>query len=882
MHLIRRVLATVGVVATIVGCHSSSLTKLVSANPRIIVLNSSFDSVGDLIRWQVDVPNSAPSVRHVVSNEIRGVELAVHGAESLGLRRQVDAHALRGQRIRLTARVKTRKAFALAALHVRRTTGEVRIGDVAESRETANSNWTVLYAVLDVANDASEIEVRLGARGDGEVLVDEVRVVSIGRPSSASVTGSSLSSAQRRALVALGQILALVRYFHPADEGAVADWDSLTVLAVSRVLAMRNESLSEVLNELLSPIAPLTEVYRAGDRPRSMAPFSRGEEPTTWWHHSGLGPEGYAYLNFRVGIDEPETAGLAFAEVPADAFAKCRRATVTLKTEKLDAPMSAHLEMRLVRRGDREESSREKLLGVGLMTRLTRNLPEDVVRIQVGLRGSGHGAAASSGLTFECSGRRPVVLDLRSAVAAVKDVFELGQSLYEAGVSTCAAGACIYVNRKTSEPSDRWIDVPVGAGLRLHMPVVLTRREGRTLPVAAGHFSNTPTNSVWDRATRIAAVLVAWGTLQHFYPYFEEVRVDWSRELEPALDAAAASRSPAETYTALSRLIARLGDGHGYVNHPGQPRTGIAALAIRRIEGSLLVTGGLQAYLTWVPIGSEVLSLDGVPATRAYARMASEVSAATDGYRRYRAPLLLTRGPVSTWRRLEVRGSDERTRELAVPLVSRDKMEEQIREPRPRNGTELAPGVFYFDIETLEAETWQPLISDLAKARAIVFDMRGYPGSGAWVDVISHLTDEEVTSPIWDVPIVQATGVIGYDRTWWTIRPNAPRFRAKIVFLTDGRAVSAAETVLQMIRDHRLGVLVGEPTAGTNGNITSFTVPGSFQIYFTGMRVLNESGELIHGRGIAPDYVVHPTLAGVRAGRDEILETALRVIAAKQ
>jgi hypothetical protein len=881
MHLIRRVSGIVGVLATIVGCGSSSVTTLVSANPRDIVLNSSFDSVVDLVRWHVDFPDSRSSVRHVVSNEVRGVELAVNGAESLELRRQVDAHALRGRRIRLTARVKTRKASALAALHVRRTTGEVRIGDVAESRETASSNWTVLHAVLDVANDASEIEVRLGARGDGDVWVDEVRVESLDRPSPASVTDSSLSSAQRQALVALAQTLALVRYFHPSDEGAAADWDSLTVFAVSRVLTMRNESLPEVLNELLSPFAPLTQVYRAGGRPRPTTPVSRGEEPATWWHHSGLGPEGYAYINFRVGIDEPGTAGLAFAEVPGDVFAKCRRAAVTLTAEKLDAPMSAHLEMRLVRRGDREESSREKLLGVGLITRLTQNLPEDVVRIQVGLRGSGHGAVAASALTFECSGRGPVVLDLRSAVAAVKDVFELGQSLYEAGVSTCAAGACIYVKRKASEPSAPWIDVPVDAGLRLHMPVVLTRRGGRTLPVASGQISNTRTGSVWDRATRIAAILVTWGTLQHFYPYFEEVRVDWSRELEPALDAAAASRSPAETYAVLSRLIARLGDGHGYVSHPGHPRTGIAALALRRIEGHLLVAGGLQTYLTLAPIGSEVLSLDGVPATRAYARMASEVSAATDGYRRYRAPLLLTRGPAGAWRRLEVRGSDGRVRELAIPLVLRDKMEEQIREPRPKNGTELAPGVFYVDIETLEAETWQPLLSDLAKARAIVFDMRGYPGSHTWVDIISHLSDEEVTSPIWDVPIVRATGVIGYDRSWWTIRPNAPRFRAKVVFLMDGRAVSAAETVLQMIRDHRLGVLVGEPTAGTNGNITSFKVPGGFQIYFTGMRVLNERGELIHGRGIAPDYVVHPTVAGVRAGRDEILEAALRVIAAK-
>jgi len=141
---------------------------------------------------------------------------------------------------------------------------------------------------------------------------------------------------------------------------------------------------------------------------------------------------------------------------------------------------------------------------------------------------------------------------------------------------------------------------------------------------------------------------------------------------------------------------------------------------------------------------------------------------------------------------------------------------------------------------------------------------------------------QEIDSPMFDIPVVGPTGVTLYDRIWWTIRPSAPLLRGKIVFLVDGRAASASETLLQMVRDHRLGVLVGEPTAGTNGNPATFVVPGGFAIRFTGMRVLSRQGDAIHGRGIAPDHVVHPTLAGLRAGRDEILEAGLRVIDAKQ
>jgi C-terminal processing protease CtpA/Prc len=91
----------------------------------------------------------------------------------------------------------------------------------------------------------------------------------------------------------------------------------------------------------------------------------------------------------------------------------------------------------------------------------------------------------------------------------------------------------------------------------------------------------------------------------------------------------------------------------------------------------------------------------------------------------------------------------------------------------------------------------------------------------------------------------------------------------------DARAVSAIETFLQMVHDNQLATLVGEPTAGTNGDVNTFAVPGGFDVRFTGLRTSAPDGSTIQGHGIVPDQVVHPTLEGIRAGRDEILEAAI-------
>lgn len=61
--------------------------------------------------------------------------------------------------------------------------------------------------------------------------------------------------------------------------------------------------------------------------------------------------------------------------------------------------------------------------------------------------------------------------------------------------------------------------------------------------------------------------------------------------------------------------------------------------------------------------------------------------------------------------------------------------------------------------------------------------------------------------------------------------------------------------------------------------MASFEVPGRFAIQFTGMRVTRHDGVSPHHMiGVQPDVRLEPTLAGMRAGRDELLERALTIV----
>jgi C-terminal processing protease CtpA/Prc len=99
-----------------------------------------------------------------------------------------------------------------------------------------------------------------------------------------------------------------------------------------------------------------------------------------------------------------------------------------------------------------------------------------------------------------------------------------------------------------------------------------------------------------------------------------------------------------------------------------------------------------------------------------------------------------------------------------------------------------------------------------------------------------------------------------------------------VVFLTDSRAISYAESILGLVEGYGLADIVGQPTAGTNGNVNPFTLPGGFTIYWTGMQVVKLDGSRHHLIGIRPTVPVERSIEGVRSGRDEYLEKALEII----
>jgi hypothetical protein len=131
-----------------------------------------------------------------------------------------------------------------------------------------------------------------------------------------------------------------------------------------------------------------------------------------------------------------------------------------------------------------------------------------------------------------------------------------------------------------------------------------------------------------NRSVRLAAVIIAWNVLQHFYPYFDVVHSDWLQALAAALKSAATDDGPLQFLSTLRRMMAALHDGHGRVTITGVDAVP-SPLGWDWVEGRIVLTDVSHATDPAVGRGDAVVSIDGRSAKDALAAAEAEISSAT-------------------------------------------------------------------------------------------------------------------------------------------------------------------------------------------------------------------------------------------------------------
>ncbi len=387
-----------------------------------------------------------------------------------------------------------------------------------------------------------------------------------------------------------------------------------------------------------------------------------------------------------------------------------------------------------------------------------------------------------------------------------------------------------------------------------------------------------------DKATMRAALMVLYGTLDWFYPYFDLV----GRGLDTAIvDAwsALGNVGPSDRQgmmRVVGSVMNSIDDGHGFYSDWGGSAfpDGYLGVQIQRVGDEPMIRTSVHEG---IQAGDTIVEIDGQSAASWYAEAMSRYSASSDGYRFVQATYELKE--VYGTRNLKLRAPDGSFRDETLQPMGWEVLDQvpwggSFR-PNGFMDDMGASNTFYLNLAgsiTTDVNFPWDTVNALDDSVDLILDMRDYPSFDIY-EYARNFHTESFTAPIFGHPTWRGPERFGIVDEVWSFEAVDHVFQGDVVLMVSNKSVSAAECFSQMIEYLPNVTVVGQPSAATNGTITNAWLPGQIQITFTGMRLLNPDRTEFHGIGVIPDVEVVPDAQEFADGVDPELARALEILA---
>ena len=386
---------------------------------------------------------------------------------------------------------------------------------------------------------------------------------------------------------------------------------------------------------------------------------------------------------------------------------------------------------------------------------------------------------------------------------------------------------------------------------------------------------------------RIANIIIAWTELRHFFPYFDEIKVNWDQQLEVSLAEVLRDQNAKEYFDTLRQMLALLEDGHIFVPNP-PIKLGYLPIRVGVFDDEVVVIGSESPLFRRGDVIERFAQETGMDHLR---RQESYVSASPHLKRR-RALNLFGSGIYGQSVEIKLRRGNKHI-SLSHKLKhmnGRNQMFNTVNDFDFPDIKELSPGVFYINGASTNVKTYQARLHEIAQARGVIFDLRWdgklspYLGSMDSLEhIVGHIAgpDKGYTIPhANDIPQVIRPDrkALTFDRSIGPDPSAAPKIKGEVVLILDHALMSAYESSMAIVSHYKLATTVGEDTGGCNGNSNYIFLADGTQIPYTGMRVTKLDGSQLYLKGFEPDVPVKQTRAGMIAGKDEVLAKAIEVL----
>jgi C-terminal processing protease CtpA/Prc len=400
---------------------------------------------------------------------------------------------------------------------------------------------------------------------------------------------------------------------------------------------------------------------------------------------------------------------------------------------------------------------------------------------------------------------------------------------------------------------------------------------------------------------RLLALFRYWNIVNYFFPYRDLCDEKWSDVLDEMLSDFVYAENQEQYIFTCIKLIVKIDDSHGFF-HTNNNAFRLLDMGLlkppfgtRFIEDKLVVTTftGEDAYVKdKIKIGDVITAKDGEAVEDIVKRLLPYTPASNYVVKLRDIPDRILRGNSGNVVLTLLR--DGKSIDIEVPCYDAKQLKvPNYANPHPeQEGYQILDNnIGYVLPSNCKAEDRENGIKKvLDGTKGVIIDLRCYPSDYMSIPFLVQLNITNMKASLVSYANISYPGYFSFangepgveaKQTGW--------YKNKIVVLVNEETQSQAEDNVLRFQLLQNTVVIGSTTAGADGAIVGgvidgqfvgFNLPGGIVTTMTGLGVYYPDGSDLQRVGVKIDEIVKPTISGIKAGRDEVLERAIEIIEA--
>jgi hypothetical protein len=403
--------------------------------------------------------------------------------------------------------------------------------------------------------------------------------------------------------------------------------------------------------------------------------------------------------------------------------------------------------------------------------------------------------------------------------------------------------------------------------------------------------SDYSTIALPDSGYQLLGLFRAWNMVEYFYPDRDVMADDpastpnyWDNVLQQSIPGITMAQSSLAYQQQLLLFTTMINDTHSsFPNFSGaRPPMGSCQVPVqvRFVQGVPVVVGYLSAdgANSGLQVGDVIQQLDGNAVADLVAQWTPYYAASNQAARLREIGNAMTQGVCGAASVSILRGRQRLSLTPTRVPTSTLNLTSNLEGDLPGNTVQILPGnIGYLKLSSVVAAQAANYIQTVAGTKGLIIDIRNYPSQFIVYDLGALLASRIVNFAQFTYGDLATPGAFHWLSPPAELVPTQPQYAGKVAVLVNEITWSQAEFTAMALRAAG-AIIVGSTTSGADGDVSIGPLPGNFFFYFSGTGVFYPNHNPTQRVGIIPDVVVMPTIAGIRAGRDEVLESAICVI----